>query len=528
MQTRVRYQVMVVLVVFVSMIAACGTGSPSSTVPPAESQGSPAPANPATTPAPAELPEIVVGLGGDSGTLDPRQSATGQGYSIGTTMFEPLVFRTADMALYGVLAESWAYLDSITIQFKLRRGITFHNGEPFTADSVKYTIESQLDPNFKTILRLFVKDIDHVDVVDTYTANVVLKYPSRGALRELANVPIVPAKTAQELGDAFATNPIGTGPYKFVSYVPNGEVVVEAYDEYWGEKPHFQKITFKIIPEAATRVAALESGDVLLIDNVAPDAIERLRKNPKLDVVQGNSMRVVYYGVWHDRPPFSDPRVRRALAHAIDVQTIVDTVLGGLTTPATQFLGQGNVGRNETLQPVPFDPTEAKRLLAEAGYGDGFTVNLGSSQGRFTMDKEVNEAVAGYLRDIGLTVNVESLPMASYRPKSLDGSYDMFYTGLTSLTGHPNTIVPDWFKTGSKLLNYSNPVVDELMTVGNQTMDDNESEQAYQEIMRIFSEETAIILLFHEPQLVAFDKRLKGYVSRPDDYIIIGDYRLEP
>ena len=165
----------------------------------------------------------------------------------------------------------------MTWQFKLREGVTFHNGEPFNADSVKYTIESTLDPEKGYVNASWLKQIDRVEVVDDYTVNIITKAPFRSLMYNLNFAYMLPPEAAAEMGDDFGTNPIGTGPYKFVRYSANEELVMEANEDYWGEQSTPKTLVFKALPESATRLAALETGEVAIVDrNVSPDSIERL------------------------------------------------------------------------------------------------------------------------------------------------------------------------------------------------------------------------------------------------------------
>jgi peptide/nickel transport system substrate-binding protein len=356
--------------------------------------------------------EIKIASGADPINMDPRKTWVGPGYSINAHILEPLVFREevdGSVQLYGVLAENWEQRDDVTWVFNLREGVQFHNGEPFTAEAVKFTIESIMDPEFITPLKTWLSDVEKVETEGDYTVVITTKYPTRGLLSSLAQVSIVEPKAVGEMGADYNLLPVGTGPYKIVSYTPNNQVVVERFADYWGEPGKPDKITFRIMPENATRLAALESGEVLLAEGMPPDKLGTIRNNPGLDVAYTPTLRVDFIVIQHDRPWMNNLKFRQAMSYAIDRESIVNNILGGATVVANSPSPPGTIGYNAELPPLEYNPEKAKQLMAEAGY-NGEPIIFGAPIGRYAMDKQVGEAIAGMLIEAGINSSFSAEP----------------------------------------------------------------------------------------------------------------------
>ena len=351
--------------------------------------------------APAEF-NLSVAMGADPVNLDPRKTWVAQGYSINAHMFEPLVFRTeqsGNVVLTPLLAESWQQTTPTVLELKIRQGVTFQNGEDLDAAAVAYTLTSIMDPKFVTNLRLWTGDIADVVVKDKFTIAITTKSQIRGLLNSLAQLPIVAPKAAQDDPAGFDKKPIGTGAYRLVSYVPSSQVKIERFDHYWGTPGKAKTITFRVMPENAVRVAALQAGEVHVSENLPPDKLPGLREEKDVKVLFTPTLRVNYLTLNFRNPIMQNQKFREALSLAIDRDSLVKNLLAGTTKPANSISPPGTIGYDASLPAYAYDPARAKALLKEAGYNNE-PITMGGPIGRYSMDKQVNEARAAMFTSI--------------------------------------------------------------------------------------------------------------------------------
>lgn len=307
--------------------------------------------------------------GGTAGVTSTDPTVSSLRFTVQWHVFDAIVGYNGHTMQYDTsgLAESWKLLDDRTWQFKLKPGITFHNGDPLTAADVKFTIERILDPETKNTQCGQYSFITSVAVVDDLTFNVITEFPSGQMLGVMTVVCPVPAKAYQQMGpDAFAKTPIGTGAYKLSQYALDEFYELEAFDQYWGPKPTLKKLTFKYVTEPGTKVAALRAGEADLVDLVPPTEIDTLKQDPSLTVSTSGSMRAMFIGMNSTKKPFDDRRVRQAMNYAVDWDDIIKNVAFGDKRLAT-MVSSGTEGFDASMKPYPHDPAKARQLLTEAG-----------------------------------------------------------------------------------------------------------------------------------------------------------------
>lgn len=471
--------------------------------------------------------ELVVGIATDPVSVDPRVVPGVPGRAMLRHVYEPLVWHDRSGKILPVLAESWRRVDDTTWRLQLRKGVVFHNGEPFDATSVKFTLDSIFDKNNRFVnsqLRGYVGQISKVTVVDAHTIDIVTKQPSRAILANLTTIYMVPAQLAGKLADRFATQPTGTGPFRLVSYAASSRLVLEAFDKYWGKKPNLSKLTFRILPENATRLAALESGEVSLIDSVPPDAVERISKNPNLTILSEPSSRVIFIGLEVDRQPFNNPKVRLALTHAINRDLIVKQMLGGRADIATGPMSPNLPGFNKDLPQYKYDPEKAKQLLAEAGFPRGAKVKFGFSSGRYLMDKQIGEVLVAQLAMVGIEAEYEAMEWGSFFAGRRDGKYDAWLYGMGAMTPDPDFAL-QWFGR-TPLTKYKNPKVEQLLADADRAREDKRSEELYRAAQEIIWQDNPWIFLYYQPELYGASKKLTGFKPRPDEFFLLFDASL--
>lgn len=347
----------------------------------------------------------VVNFGGDvPGITSLDRSFDPDSYSVITQIFDSLVHVDLDGKRVPGLATSWKLVDKTTYEFTLRKGVKFHNGEAFDAQSVKFTYEAVVDPATKSGNAWILGTIKSVEVVDPYKVRIKLNHPDGMFLFRLAMFgSIAPARYVQEVGlQEFYKKPVGTGPFKFVSWEKGKEIVLEKNPDYWqAGVPNIDKLVFKIIPEDKW-LEALEKGEVDLITSVSPDQLEAVKSNPDIKAMN----RLVLQGYWvelRNKGPLADVKVRQALNYAVDKTKMIQMQGAGMGIPLASLGKVGEIGKDPSLRPYPHDPEKAKALLKEAGQGGGFTIKALC----INYAKPLAKSIMEDLEKVGVKVDME-------------------------------------------------------------------------------------------------------------------------
>src|SRR5215831_11933224 len=445
--------------------------------------------------------EVSIGLQAPITSIDPHYHNLSPNNGMLLHIFEPLIRRDPDMKLVPCLATSWKALDDLTWEFKLRHDVRFHDGSPFTAEDVAFTLQRVPNvPNSPSSFATFTKPIVDVKIVDPYT--IVFKTATPHVLlpSDMAAVYIVSKKN----GERAATEDynsgkaaIGTGPYKLKEFVPNSRIVLTANYGYWGGEQPWDQVTFKILTNPAARVAALLSGDVQMIENVPTSDFEQLGKDKRFRLEDKVSNRVIYVHLLQEsdkcppyvtdkagnplpKNPFRDARVRKALSIAIDRDAIVKRIMEGKAVPAGQLLPDFFFGTSKKIKPPKYDPQQAKKLLAEAGYPDGFGLSIFGPNGRYINDVKIAQAIAQYYARIGIDAKVQTLPSSVYFTRATKLEFGYMLLGWGTESGEQGSSLRSLLAThdpskGMGVTNrarYSNPGLDKLIEEAMSTMDD--------------------------------------------------------
>ncbi len=492
--------------------------------------------------------DVSIGLQAAITSMDPHFHNLSPNNSLSLHIFEPLIKRDENQKLVPGLATSWKALDELTWEFKLRKNVRFHDGAAFTADDVVYSLKRVPEvPNSPSSFATFTKPIIDVKVVDPHT--IIFKTASAHVLlpSDLASVMIV----SRVSGDK-ATTPdynsgkaaIGTGPYKFAEFVPNQRVVFKANYGYWGGEEPWDKITYKILTNPAARVAALLSGDVQMIETVPTADIAKLSKDKNYNLVDKVSNRVIYVhlnqstdksppfvfdkaGKTLDKNPFKDARVRKALSMAINRDAIVDRVMEKKAVAAAQLLPDFFYGTSKKLKPTKFDPEGAKKLLAEAGYPNGFAMTLHGPNNRYINDANIVQAIAQMYSRIGIDAKVETIPSAVYFNRATKLEFGFMVLGWGTESGEQGSAMRSLLATydqakGMGVTNrgrYSNPAFDKVLSEALVTMDDKKREAMIQQAAEMVMGDVGLIPLHYEVSTWATAKGFK-YTARTDQYTL--------
>jgi ABC-type transport system substrate-binding protein len=341
---------------------------------------------------------------------------------------------------------------------------------------------------------------------------------------------VISPAALQKYGDKIGLNPVGTGPFSFVEWVPGDRVVLKRNDAYWKGKPKVEKIVFKPVPEAASRVIMLETGQADVVYPVPLVEVERLRKMKNAQVLTGDTARVMYIGMNQNKKPFNDLKVRQALNYAVDKESIVKNILKGMATPSKSMLGSLVWGYSPAGY-YEYNPEKAKKLLAEAGYAKGFETTLWSSEGRYPMDAQIAEAVVGMFNKIGVKVNLRKWEWASYlqntRKKPEEAKYDMFLLGWAPSTGdadwglRPLVYSGMWAPNGENRSYFKNAVVDKGLEDGMNIADPVKRKEAYAKVQKELVDQAAWIMLHDMVQAVGISNQIKNVVLWPIEIVLV-------
>jgi peptide/nickel transport system substrate-binding protein len=472
---------------------------------------------------------LVVALTAHAPTLDPHFHFERVGVLVNINMFDSLLHKNAKLEYVPGLATSWRALSDTVWEFKLRKGVKFHDGSTLTAEDVKFSFERVLDPAKKSPQYGNIRAIKEVKIVDPETIQLVTAGPFPLLLERMVYFGIVPKKHVEKVGDqAFGTTAtVGTGPWKLVEWKRDQHIRLEAFDGYWRGRPPFKTLIFRAIPEVATQISELKTGGVDLIRNVSADIVPELKANPQTYVSSAPILRVHYVHMDMRTPPFDKKAARQAASHAIDRQAIIQKMMGGLGTEVATVVQPAAFGHDPEVKPFPYDPKRAKELLAQAGYPSGVDITLHSS---FIEFRPVFEAIGQMLTDVGLRTNLrmwdpgpawnkyfQGEGKATHGYYGSWGNYSVFDADAVL---HPlyHTEPGGW--VGKWYIRV--PGLDGLIDEARSSIDPARRKASYTQIQRLIREEAPSIFLFTQYDTLAISKKVE-YQARGDEWLWLFD-----
>jgi peptide/nickel transport system substrate-binding protein len=448
----------------------------------------------------AQAADLRIGVASEVTTLDPHFFHLTSNTEIHKAIYSGLVTQDADMKVVPDLAVSWRTIDDTHWEFKLRPGVVFHDGTPLTADDVVFTYErARSVPNSPGSFLQYLKHVTKTVASDPLTVVVETDGPDPILLNELQNVWIVSRKNGAGATTADYNSrkaAIGTGPFRVVDWVMGDHITLARFDGYFGPKPDWEKVTYRAITNDAARTAALLSGDVDLIASVPGNDLANVRANKALTVSTMQSNRCFFWSVDVDRDvsplvtdndgkpmshnPLKDVRVRRGMSKALDRDALVSRVMLGQGVPASQFMPDGVPGTSTKLKPEAYDLEGAKKLLAEAGYPNGFGLTIASTNDRYINDATMTQAVGQMWSRVGLKITVNTLPKAVYFPRAVKLEFSVLLSGNSTDTSEPLSQLNYLLGTfdaakgigAGNYGRYSNPALDKLLATASVTLDD--------------------------------------------------------
>jgi peptide/nickel transport system substrate-binding protein len=459
-------------------------------------------------------------------SIHPYNHSSSPIYGNWQHIIEPLVeYDYKRKEFVGILAESFEYQGKQWV-FKLKKGIKFHNGASLTSKDVAFSVDRMKDEKGGSLQAPNFKDVTEVQTPDDQTVIFVTKQPLAVFLDRLENRFILSKVAGDKYGDQLYQNPIGTGPYKYVSYQRGGNFVFTRNDDYWGGKANIKEVIFRKVTEDAARIAALESGQADFINNVPDHEVARLQRHPRVKVEKIEGLRMFFLAFNVAHKPFDNKLVRQAANYAVDAPAIIRNIFDGIGYPINGPVSANVLGSNPKLKRYPYDPKKAKELLAQAGFPNGCDVQLYYSAGRYPKDREVCQVVAAQMVKGGFRVELISQEWALFWGKEgvNGGRLPFYYIGRGSLTD-ADTLYDQYFRTGTtKRSNYSNPELDKLIEEQQKTPDFKKRTAILQQAGRIIMEEAPFVPLYNLADIYGTAKNVDWKI-RPDEKVLAWDMK---
>jgi peptide/nickel transport system substrate-binding protein len=500
----------------------------------------------------ATAADLSIALGGDVTSMDPHFHNLTPNNNVGAHVFDTLVMKDAAGRIKPGLAESWRAVDDLTWEFKLRKGVRFHDGSNFTAADVVFSLDRIPNvPNSPSPFTTYTKQVTEKIVVDTWTLRLKSATPYPQMPGDMSTVLVISSRaaanaTTEDFNSGKAT--IGTGPFKFVRWQKGDRIELARNDAWWGGKVPWDKVTFRIITSDPTRVASLLAGEVQAIENVPTNDLAKLSANKELSLYRTVSVRLMYLhldtardktpfatdkaGRPLDKNPLKDLRVRRALSKAINRQALVERVMEGAAVATGQLMPEKFFGYTPAIKTEAYDPEGARKLLAEAGYPDGFGLTLHAPNNRYVNDEQVAQSIAQMLARIGIQTRMDAMPSSVFfsRGSKLEFSFMLVGWGAETMeASSPLKALLATFNTGkgtgaANRGRYSNPRLDAVLDQALATVNDAQREKLLQQATEIGVGDLGIIPLYHQHNLWA-TRRGITYEARADERTFAHEFR---
>jgi peptide/nickel transport system substrate-binding protein len=477
---------------------------------------------------------LVVGLVAEPVNLDPAQVTDLNSNRVGRRVVETLVtFPEEKTEVVPGLAESWTISkDGLQYTFKLRKGIAFHDGTPFNAAAVKFSIERQINPEHPAnklgkypFANYFFGNVKAVEVLSEDRVAFLLKEPRASFLAILtaAAASVVSPTAVMKAGQDYPSQPVGTGPFKFASWERGQRVVLEKNPTYWKGAVKYDRVVFRPIVEDQARLTELLTGQLDLIVGVPADFVAQLETNPKVALLKQTGVHVWYLGINNQKKPFDDRRVRQALNYAVNKEAIVKDVLKGTGTPSRGPVMPNTWGAEPALRAYPYDPAKARKLLAEAGYPNGFSTTLWVPESGSGMQAPVamSTVIQSNLKAVGVNVTMQTMEWGAYLAKLRSKEQELFALSWMAGMEDPDMVMypllhsSQWTPNGPNRALYKNEQFDKLLSEARLTTDQARRAALYRQAQKILIEDAPWIFVDHEVQIAATSKRVQGFKLHP-------------
>ena len=456
----------------------------------------------------AQKQELTIDLGSDAATLDPHLQWDTDSYSVYRNIFDNLVTRDGAGKIVPQVAAAWHYTDDKTLVFDLRSDIRFQDGTKLTPDDVAFSVQRIINPAFKSPQLSQFDQIASADVTGPAQVTLHTKSAYPALLAQLVKLSIVPKAYVEKVGDQeFNLKPIGSGPYKLRSWQRGVSVTLDAMPDYWRGKPPFASVVFRAVPDVPTRMADLRAGRADLVRGLSPDDAQALKSERSVAVLSVPTERVAYLFVNPSAGPTKDVHVRRAIAMAIDRDTLISALQQGYARPVAEVLTPANFGYSDAVPAWPFDPDVARKMIADAG-AKGATVQFLTSP---VYDRRLNEAVQQMLADVGLNVEIVMLDQPTYlkrRQGTPEDAGGLSQGRWSCACQDADGVIFPLFRSGSIWSKYSNPEYDRLVDAARSTLDEGKRRDLYRQAFTILHDDVPGIGLFQDVAIYGASPKL--------------------
>jgi len=478
-------------------------------------------------PAPSPTATLTIGIGVDLDTVDPAQQTTTTVQNVIDYGLQTLVAFDTQGKIQPLLATSWSTSkDGLTLTLQLRQGVKFHDGTPFNAEAVVFSLERLISGKVKVPIGAGFKSIKSIEAVNPTTVAIHLKNPDPNLLPNLSiTVASIFSPTSATKDGNTPTNivhPVGTGPYQFTRWTKGSAVTYTRVDDYWGRKPYYKTVEFKIIPEANSREAGLLAGQIDIIMNPPVTDLASLSSNPAVKVLKAPSDRSIFVAMNTTKPPFDNVKVRQALNYAVDKDALIKNVMFDAVNRMDSSFPSSLTGYCK-VGAYDYNPDKAKQLLAEAGVKD-LKITLGSPTGRYIQDIQFAQAISGYLRKVGIDANVRTMDWPSYVSAMLNkaGPFDIHVLGWApgALDGPTQLQMFTAASIPPKGLNtsfFSTPAIDKLAAESGLNLDEASRNQQLCQIQKDVWQQAPWIFLWSQTLILAYNAKLTGVSYLPNE-----------
>lgn len=478
----------------------------------------------------AGIDRVIVAQGVYPTSFDPHRDVGIPTMNVNANIYDALVTRDANLKIVPALAVSHNRISDNVLELKLREGVVFHNGDKFTAHDVKFSLDRVLDPGERSPQRGWISTIKAVDVVDDHTIRLTTAVPDPVLVARLTLISIVPKSYVEKEGAAgLAARPVGTGPYKVGQWVRGDYVDLDLHDRYWGGAPEVKRARFRAIPDTAARMAALQAKNAHIVTNLPPDYIAPIKRAADLDVATVKSARVLFFGLVNTKPgPLQNQKVRQAINHAVDVDAIVASLLLGNGVPAGDVNGHllRLLGRDFKSKLYGYDPKKAKALLAEAGFPNGFSIDLDTPNGRYLMDRDISQIVAAQLAAVGIKANVRVHEWGTYTQMfTTHNTAPMYMLGWALPSLDPDQWATPLLGAGEPISNFDDAEIQSLVVAAKQELDEAKRFELYERLNHLVHEKAPWLFLHQQIDLYGVNKAL-NWKARSDEGLRLLDIRL--
>ena len=481
---------------------------------------------------------LIFGRGGDSVGLDPALEEDGESFKVCDNIYDTLVeYKDGSTELEPGLAKSWeSSEDGLTWTFHLREGVTFHDGTPFNAEAVLFSLNRQHDEThpFHNVGGSYIywiatglaEIVDTITAVDEFTVQIRLKTAYAPFIYTIAITPfsIVSPTAVQKWGDAFSNNPVGTGPFKFVQWDRQDKVVLAANDAYWGGRPMLDRVIFRSIPDNSVRLIELQQGSLHAMEFPNPDDLQQIRDDATLELLSQPGMSIGYLAMNMDKPPFDNLKVRLAINHAINKPVIIEHLYQGLGIPAKNPIPPTLWSYDDSIEAYAYNPELAKQLLTEAGYPDGFETTLWAlpvPRPYIPDGRALAEVLQSELRNIGIETKIVTFDWGTYLEKTKNGEHDIAMLGWSADLGDPDNFL--YFllskssaeKPAGNIAFYRSDEMQNVLEQARATTDREKRVSLYQEAQQIFHKDVPWVPLAHAKQILVINKKVKNLKLHP-------------